>query len=183
VAAAPAANPATILALNPPADKLLGPYVAASYSRFYSDITFEQAVQPAAREAAGEMAKLCGLLPPGDPERLRVLATSFKGGVLTTSTNAALAARLAQNTANQPIAAPVVIAQGLADEVVPPAATDAYVDVRCRAGQRLEYWRFAAANHAGIVQPGTPLEEPLIAWTRARFANEPQPSGCARRSW
>jgi len=29
-------------------------------------------------------------------------------------------------------------------------------------------------------QPGTPLEEPLVAWTIARFANEPQAGGCAR---
>jgi hypothetical protein len=33
------------------------------------------------------------------------------------------------------------------------------------------------------VRPGTPLEEPLVAWTTARFANEPQASGCARKSF
>jgi hypothetical protein len=60
-----------------------------------------------------------------------------------TSTHAALAARLTQNTPDHPIASPLVIAQGLADIVVPAPATDAFVDERCAAGQRLEYWTFA----------------------------------------
>jgi hypothetical protein len=76
----------------------------------------------------------------------------------------------------------VLIAQGLTDNVVPPAATDAYVEERCAAGQRLEYWSFAGRDHGGIVQPGTTLAEPLVGWTTARFAGEPQASGCARRS-
>jgi hypothetical protein len=75
-----------------------------------------------------------------------------------------------------------VIAQGLKDTVVPPPATDAYVDERCAAAQRLEYWTLARSDHGTIVHPGTPLEEPLVAWTAARFANEPQADRCARRS-
>ncbi len=34
-----------------------------------------------------------------------------------------------------------------------------------------------------IVQPGTLLEELLINWTTARFAGEPQASGCVRESF
>ena len=81
------------------------------------------------------------------------------------------------------ITAPVVIAQGLSDIVVPSSATDAYVEERCSAGQRLEYWIFAGRDHFTIVQPGTPLEQLLIKWTTARFANESQPSGCVRESF
>ena len=95
----------------------------------------------------------------------------------------ALQARLEQNTADDLIKAPVVIAQGLSDNVVPPAATDAYVEERCSAGQRLEYWTFAGRDHFTIAQPGAPLEELLIRWTMARFANEPQASGCVRKSF
>lgn len=81
------------------------------------------------------------------------------------------------------INAPMLIAQGLADTVVVPHATDAYVDERCTAGQRLEYWTFAGLGHTEIVQPEAPLDGPLIAWTTARFASEPPPSGCSRRSF
>jgi pimeloyl-ACP methyl ester carboxylesterase len=183
-AIAPAANIANILAMNQAANKRLGPYVALSYSRFYPDITFEQALRPEALLAARQITDLCGFLPPEDPQRIAALTATFDGPALATGTNAALVARLAQNAADHPIAAPVVIAQGLADVVVPPPATDAYVDGRCAAGQkRLEYWTFPGRDHGTIVQPGTSLDAPLVAWTLARFANKPPPSGCTRRSF
>jgi pimeloyl-ACP methyl ester carboxylesterase len=181
-AIAPAANLRNILAMNQGIDKRLGPYVALSYSRFYPDITFEQAVRPEALAAAREIAGLCGFLPADEPVRAAALTATFEGPALATRSNAALAARLAQNSPDHPIPAPVVIAQGAEDDVVPPAATASYVEERCAAGQRLEYWTFARLDH-GMVQPGSPLEEPLMAWTAARFGGEPPPKGCTRKSF
>jgi pimeloyl-ACP methyl ester carboxylesterase len=182
-AIAPPANIRNALAMNVEADKRFGPYLALSYSRFYPDITFEQAIRPGALDAARQIVSLCCFLPPEDAERIQALAATFDGPALATSSNKALQARLEQNTANGPIKTPVVIAQGLSDTVVPPSATDAYVEERCSAGQRLEYWTFAGRDHLTIVQPGTPLEELLITWTAARFANEPQATGCVRKSF
>jgi len=183
VAIAPAANVKNILAMNVAMDKRSGPYIALSYSRFYPDITFEQAVRPEALDAARQMVNLCGFVPPEDSERIEALAATFDGPSLATSSNKALQARLEQNTADGPIQAPVVIAQGLSDIVVPPSATDAFVAERCSAGQRLEYWTFAGRDHLTIIQPGTPLRELLIRWTTARFANEPPAAGCVRKSF
>jgi pimeloyl-ACP methyl ester carboxylesterase len=182
-AIAPAANIKNILAMNVAVDKRFGAYLALSYSRFYPDVTFEQAVRPEALDAARHIVNLCEFVPPEDPERIEALAATFDGPALATSSNKALQARLEQNTADAPIQAPVVIAQGLSDIVVPPSATDAYVEERCSAGQRLEYWTFAGRDHSTIVQPGTPLEELLIRWTMARFANEPPTSGCVHKSF
>ena len=182
-AIAPAANIKNILAMNVEADKRFGPYLALSYSRFYPDITFEQALRPEALDAAREIVNLCDFIPPEDAKRIEALAATFDGPALATSSNKALHARLEQNTADGPIQAPIVIAQGLSDIVVPPSATNAYVEERCSAGQRLEYWTFAGRDHFTIVQPGTPLEELLIKWTTARFADEPQASGCVRESF
>ena len=182
-AIAPAANIEKNLAMNVEADKRFGPYLALSYSRFYPDITFAQAIRPGALDAARQIVSLCCLLPPEDAERIQALAATVDGPALATSSNKALQARLEQNTADRPIQAPVVIAQGLSDKVVPPSATDAYVEERCAAGQRLEYWTFAGRDHLTIIQPGTPLEELLIKWTTARFANEPQATGCVRKSF
>ena len=64
-----------------------------------------------------------------------------------------------------------------------PSATNAYVEERCSAGQRFEYWTFAGRNHLTIVQPGRPLEELLIRWTTGRFASEPQASDCLHKSF
>ena len=181
-AIAPAADIRRIFEMNPATEKRLGPYIAASYARFYPDVTFETAVRPEALEAAREIVNLCGYIPPEDPQRIAELVSTLDGPVLTPGSNPALAARLQRNAANGAIAAPLFIAQGLADDVVPPRATDRYVDERCAVSQRLEYWSFAGLDHSTIVQPGSALEEPLIAWTKARFADEPQTGGCARKS-
>jgi pimeloyl-ACP methyl ester carboxylesterase len=182
-AVAPPANIKKILAMNVEADKRFGPYLALSYSRFYPDITFEQALRPEALDAARQIVKLCCFLPPEDQERIAALAATFDGPALATNWSKALQARLDENTPDGLITAPVVIAQGLSDIVVPPPATAAYVEERCAAGQRLEYWTFAGRDHITIVQPGTPLEDLLMKWTTARFANEPQASGCVRKSF
>jgi pimeloyl-ACP methyl ester carboxylesterase len=182
-AIAPAANIKKILDMNVEVDKRFGPYLAQSYSRFYPDITFEQAVRPEALDAARQMVNLCAFVPPEDPEHIDALATTFEGPALAISSNKALQARLEQNAANGLIQAPVVIAQGLSDIVVPPSTIDTYVEERCAAGQRLEYWTFAGRDHLTIIQPGTPLEELLIKWTAVRFANEPQATGCVRKSF
>jgi pimeloyl-ACP methyl ester carboxylesterase len=182
-AIAPAANIKNILAMNVEVDKSFGAYLALSYSRFYPDITFEKAVRPEALDAARQIVNLCNFLPPEDSERIEALAATFDGPALATSSNKALQDRLEQNKADGLITAPLVIAQGLSDNVVSPSATDAYVEARCAAGQQLEYWTFARPDHLTIIQPGTPLEEPLIGWTTARFANEPQAAGCVRKSF
>jgi hypothetical protein len=67
----------------------------------------------------------CLFSQPQDPRRIDALTTTFEGQGL--ARNTALAAQPAQNTTDGAIA-PVVIARGLADVVVPPARTDAYTD-------------------------------------------------------
>jgi hypothetical protein len=73
----------------------------------------------------------------------------------------------------------VLIAQGLEDDVVFPAATDAWVAARCADGMTLEYWRFPGQDHRSIVAPGSPLEDPLITWTQQRFAGEAPVEACS----
>jgi pimeloyl-ACP methyl ester carboxylesterase len=181
-AIAPSTNIKNILAMNVEVDKRFGPYLALSYSRFYPGIIFEQAVRPEALDAARQIVNLCVFIPE-DMERVKALAATFDGPALATTSNKVLQARLEQNTPDGSILAPVVIAQGLSDIVVPPSATDTYIEERCAAGQRLEYWTFSGRDHLTIFQRGTPLEDLLIKWTTARFANQPQAPGCVRKSF
>jgi pimeloyl-ACP methyl ester carboxylesterase len=182
VAIAPPADIKKALATNVEMDKRFGPYLAQSYTRFYPDITFEQAVRPEALDAARQIVNLCVFVRE-DLQRIEALDATFDGPALATSSNKALQARLEQNIANGPIQAPVVIVQGLSDTVVLPSATDAYVEERCAAGQPLEYWTFAGRDHLTIFQRDTPLKKPLIEWTTARFANQPQTTACVRKSF
>lgn len=176
VAMAPAAGMADILALNPDVERGVGPYVARAYSRFYPELRFEDIVRPEAQQAAREFVNLCGFI---DSQRIGELGASYSGPAL--AMNAAFAARIAENTPNHPIAAPLLIAQGIIDVVVPFPATDAYVQDRCAAGQRLEYWRFTNLGHGAIIWPGSEFENRLMSWTRARFAGQRQASGCRKR--
>ena len=73
-AIAPATNIKNILAMNVEMDKRFGPYLARSYSRFYPDITFEQAIRPEALDAARQIVNLCDFVPPEDRERIEALA-------------------------------------------------------------------------------------------------------------
>ena len=182
-AIAPATDIRKIIEVNVPIDKRFGAYLALAYSRFYPDIKFEQAIRPEALEAARQMVSLCEFLPTEDAERIETLAETFNGPALATSSNKALQTRLEQNAPDEPIQAPVVVAQGLSDFVVPPSVTSAWVDRRCAAGQRIEYWTFGGRGHLDIALPGTALEELLVNWTTARFANEPAPTGCVRKSF
>src|SRR5436190_7927661 len=95
---APSANIKNILAMNVEIDKRFGPYLAVSYSRFYPDITFEQAVRPEALDAARQIVNLCDFVPE-ELQRIEALAATFDGPALATSSNKALQSRLKQNTA------------------------------------------------------------------------------------
>src|SRR5438034_5847688 len=75
-AIAPAANIRNILSMNVMVNKRFGPYLALSYSRFYPDITFEQAVRPEALDAARQIVNLC---ESADPKRIEALAATFDG--------------------------------------------------------------------------------------------------------
>ncbi len=176
-AIAPAADPAAILAANPPVDLLLGPYVAGSYSRFYPDLPFEAVVRPGARTATRDIAGLCTVLPPEDTARIFALAATIPSGVLAFDTPA-LAARLSENAATRPIPVPLLVAQGNDDIVIPPAVIDQWVQARCAAGQQMERLTFAGQDHSTIVLSGSPLEDPLLLWTAQRFGGDPAPEGC-----
>jgi pimeloyl-ACP methyl ester carboxylesterase len=173
-AIAPLADPAAIFAAAPAVDLLLGPYVATAYAAFFDDLALPDIVTPGARVATADIAALCTVLPPEDTARIFARAATIPAGVLRLD-NPAFAARLADNAVTAPIAPPLLVVQGADDIVVPPALTAAWADARCAAGQQMDRFIFTAQDHAGIVRPGSPLEEPLLTWTAARLASAPPP--------
>jgi hypothetical protein len=99
-------------------------------------VSFEEALRPEAFAAARQIVNLCGFFPTEDPQRIAALTTSFAGPALAKNTNASLAAdshrisRITQST-------PLLIAQGLADAVGPPAATEVFVTDRAQGPRRV----------------------------------------------
>jgi alpha-beta hydrolase superfamily lysophospholipase len=179
-AIAPASNMEQILTLHggDSSGARLGAFIATAYSQYYPDVIFDEVVSPTARDIARQIADLCQFDPQHIPT-LQALTEQLGGTpVLADPAAGALGERLRENAPNAPIAVPLLIAQGLADIVIDPSVNDAYVAERCAAGQGLDYWHVPGRDHGGIVAPGSPIDDPLIQWTRDRFAGTPQTTGC-----
>jgi len=80
---------------------------------------------------------------------------------------------LAQNTPNRPLPQPLLIAQGLADDLVLPRFSRDFVPRALHAGQELEYRSYAGRDHLSIVAPDSPLTQELVQWTQDRFDRVP----------
>ena len=94
-------------------------------------------------------------------------------------TSGPLGERLKENTPNRPIPAPVMIAQGLTDELVLPELQQAFVDERCKAGQAVEYARYYERDHLTLVAKDSPLTGDLIGWTRDRQKEKAAAATCS----
>jgi hypothetical protein len=151
-----------------------------AYSQYYPDVIFEEIVSPEALDIARRMADLCQF-DPEDVPTLQALTAELDGHPVVIDPFAgALGQRLEENFPDGAIASPLVIAQGLDDVVIDPSFNDTFVAERCAAGQSLTYWRIRGRDHGGIVQPDSPLTDPLIAWTADRFAGVETGSGCVQ---
>ncbi|HET7828783.1 MAG TPA: alpha/beta hydrolase, partial [Candidatus Limnocylindrales bacterium] len=99
------------------------------------------------------------------------------GGLLAPSpiwrrdpTTGALGRRLRENVPSGRIEVPVLIGQGGADSLVKPAAQAAFAEGLQAAGTDVDYRTYEGFDHTGVVRPGSPLIDDLLAWTAERFA-------------
>ncbi|WP_426570890.1 lipase family protein [Aquihabitans sp. McL0605] len=160
--------------------KVLSSLAIESWSHVYHDIDFDDIVRPAARPVARRIAGRCLTEPAAFLTILEGL--SLRGSILKVdpATYRPLVRRMEQNSAKGEIPFPLFIGQGAADEVVAPKVTETYVDELCRKGQDLDFHLLPGIGHLGIVEEGSPIDAPLLAWTADRFAGERVPAGCHR---
>jgi alpha-beta hydrolase superfamily lysophospholipase len=90
-----------------------------------------------------------------------------------------LGERLRAMSPNGRIDAPVLIAQGGADQLVLAERQRSFVRARCAAGQAIDYREYAGRDHLGLVAAGSPFTPELVAWTEARLRGEPAGDACA----
>ena len=158
--------------------QIISAYLAQAYSQTYPEITYDEIVRPGARLLAGDLARRC---LSGRKAILSVIeAFAIRGSIFSveTSGDGSFARRLRQNIPNHPIPAPLLIAQGLTDELVLPHLQDAFVKQRCAAGQPLEFRTYSRKDHLQLVQQSIELRQDLIAWTQARLDGVPPAAGC-----
>ena len=75
-----------------------------------------------------------------------------------------------------PTAAPMLVYQGLSDDVVYKVFTDAYVDKACALGNTVEYKEFSGKDH---YEENDAAEKDVLEWMQARLAGIAAPSSCA----
>jgi len=179
-AAAPASDlrPLIDAIQHTPVGRIMSSYVLRAYSESYADVVFDAYVGALLRPLARDMSGRC---LAGAKALFSVAQALLAGGTLfaTAPTGGAFGARLAANTPERPIAAPLLIAQGLADDLVLPPVQAAFVARRCAAGQALEYRRYGGLDHLSLVAPDSPFSADLVRWTQQRFAAAAPPAGCA----
>jgi alpha-beta hydrolase superfamily lysophospholipase len=180
-ALAPASDVAALVegVQNTDVGKIITTFLLRAYAETYPDVRFDELVRPGAGWMVRDIATRCLALPSALASIVEV--TRLLDGpiwAVSPSSNEALARRMAENTPREPIAAPLLIAQGLSDELVLPDVQKAFVLERCAAGQSLEFRTYAGKDHVGVVAPDSPLNQDLVAWTLARLANEPPAAGC-----
>lgn len=154
-------------------------YAFASFSQIYDDVDYDDYVRPGADTVLRRMSERC----LSDPAIIVSVAAAIgmSGDPRLFSTppaSGALGRHLRDNAAPLRQTAPLLLAHGGADSVIPVGTQADFVDRMCAAGQDVDFRIYDGFEHAAVVERPSPLIEELIDWTRARFAGEPVEEGC-----
>jgi alpha-beta hydrolase superfamily lysophospholipase len=179
VAVAPASDlpPLIERAQDTVVGRIMSSFIVEAYAAHHDDVRWSDAVPAWKRPLARDMARRC---LAGRSALLSVAQALALGGRIfaTSGADGALGARLAANVPSGPISAPLLLAQGLADDLVDPQVQARYVARRCDAGQAIDFRRYAGRDHLSVVAADSPFTANLMAWTRDRFAGMTVPSRC-----
>ncbi len=96
----------------------------------------------------------------------------------TWTSSADMSAALDANTpGNAPTAAPLLVVQGDADDIIPPASTTALVDQQlCRAQHdTVEYDTYPGHKHSSVLYAAS---DDILSWIKDRIAGVPATSTC-----
>jgi pimeloyl-ACP methyl ester carboxylesterase len=154
---------------NTLAGRIISSFILSAYGEEYPEVRLQDYIAPDLQARARSMAGRCLAMPQVLPSALQSWLTA-RPIFSADPREGALGRRLDQNTPRGHIAVPVLIAQGEDDDLVLPPIQDRYVEERRRAGQELDYRKYAGRHHVSVVMEGSPFNPELIEWTRARFA-------------
>jgi uncharacterized membrane protein HdeD (DUF308 family)/pimeloyl-ACP methyl ester carboxylesterase len=156
---------------------LFASYVIQAYADTYPDVSLRRYVAPPMQSFIDAFGTRC----LSGPEVLlsAVESLAMRGPIFADDpTTGPFGERLAENTPTGRITVPLLVAQGLADELVLPSAQQQFVDRRCADGQPLEYRTYESRDHVGVVDNDSPLIPDLLSWTEDRLDRRPARSTC-----
>ncbi|KAA9089496.1 alpha/beta fold hydrolase [Microbacterium radiodurans] len=180
-ALAPASDPAALVQgiSSVTGGSIFASYAFRSFSEIYPEIDYRDYVRPGAETALRQMSERCLSDPTIVLSVAAALGMSRDPALFSRSpASGDLGARLRENTAPLRSTAPLLLAHGGADSVIPVASQAAFVDRMCAAGQDVDFRIYDGFEHAGVVERPSPLIDELFDWTRDRFAGLPVAEGC-----
>ncbi len=179
--AAPAADLGTLLDddIGDVSGVTIGSYAFAAYQQAYASrypgLELTSILTNAGASVTPTMANLCLF---GDNLKLHALARPLRGNYLRSdpSSTPPWSTMLAENTPGPPPSElPVFVAQGGADTLVVPSATQAYVAAACRSGARITLREYETDTHGTIANTAVP---DVLGFFRSTLAGAAPPSTC-----
>lgn len=102
------------------------------------------------------------------------LALTGEDGLFTESpVEGATATRLQENRTLGPWPAPLLLAWGSEDEVIPAELQHDYLARLCSEGIEPQWREYPGASHMGALEPETGLVPALMEWTTDRLTGSP----------
>ncbi|MDI2098186.1 lipase family protein [Ruicaihuangia caeni] len=146
-------------------------FALASFAANYHDVTWREYVRHGAEPIVRAISERCltepGVLISGlEGLALRRDPAVFKKNPLA----GPFGARIMENIPPATVSAPLLVAQGEADELIPPRVQQAFIERIREAGQDVDYRTYPGRDHITLVYQTSPLMDELFAWSAERFA-------------
>lgn len=157
-----------------PVQRRLLAQLLGSWRATYSDNGFWEALTGSQQIAVKTISAACSgqRVPAGS---MRALPGRF---ITDEVIEAGLGELLEANTPAGPVTAPLLLAQGQSDQLIPEPVQAAWVDERCAEGQQVDYRTYQGRDHNTILLPDSPISTELVEWTAGRLAGEQPTSTC-----
>lgn len=162
---------------NDVAGKVVSAYIAETWDVLYPELELDQHLTPGSAGPAKRISELCF-------NGQDVLTAALRGSQVPNQIfpDALLAGpfgdRLKAQEPKGPFPAPVLVAQGLADDLVKPELQDHWVEARCKAGEEIDYRTYPGLGHVSLVAADSPLTPQIVQWTLDRWDGKPATPNC-----
>lgn len=160
----------------------LAAYVVATWNNAFPQLDIASAFEPEAFAAMQQAASHC-IAESGGIERAlnsgNVPAPILSDDVLAGDFGAALKAQ----TPTGPWTAPVLVAQGVDDQLVFAELQEAWVASQCAAGNVIDFRTYAGRDHLTLTANDSPLSVQLGQWTIERLTGTPAPTECTTQQF
>ncbi len=143
-------------------------YLLDSWRKVYPDSGLWDEVSEANRKVIPKVAARCGNEDSAASQLQSPVLPSHEPGT-------AFRKLVDENEPNGKIKAPVLLAQGSADDIVPVESQRTWVAEQCTTGATIDYIEYPGSDHYTVIFA---MLSDLLTWTVDRLADKPAPTTC-----